>query len=110
MWKNTPNYNSNIHFWPLGALGGGLGGPKSSGWCGRVLPTPDEFFLLPRLSFGHKNILREGMRVIFDITLLIIVLSPHPTIEISDNQGLQQQFFFILQLNVKVDKCTLVAP
>ena len=33
------------------------------------------------------------MRVIFDITLLIIVLSPHPTIEISDNQGLLQQFF-----------------
>ena len=33
------------------------------------------------------------MRVIFDITLLIIVLSPHPTIEISNNQGLLQQFF-----------------
>ena len=48
------------------------------------------------------------MRVIFDITLLIIVLSPHPTIEISDNQGLLQQKNFILQLFVKVNKCTLV--
>ena len=48
------------------------------------------------------------MRVIFDITLLIIVLSPHPTIEISNNQGLLQQFFFILQFIVKVYKCTLV--
>ena len=60
--------------------GGGLGGPKSSGGVVGYFPPPMNSFLLPRLSFGHKNILREGMRVIFDITLLIIVLSPHPTI------------------------------
>ena len=26
MHENTPNYNSNMHFWPLGSLGGPLGG------------------------------------------------------------------------------------
>ena len=26
MHQNTPNYNSNIHFWPPGFLGGALGG------------------------------------------------------------------------------------
>ena len=26
MHHNAPNYNSNIHFWPLGLLGGTLGG------------------------------------------------------------------------------------
>ena len=31
MQKNTTNYNSNIHFWQLVSLGGGLGGSKSSG-------------------------------------------------------------------------------
>ena len=50
MQKNTPNYNSNIHFWPLWALGGALGGQKSSGGGGRVLPTPHEiFFEFPAL-------------------------------------------------------------
>ena len=53
---------------------------------------PPMIFFIPRLSFGLKNILREGMSV-FGITLLIIELSPHPTIEISDNHGLLQQFF-----------------
>ena len=32
MHENTPNYNSNIHFWPLGSLGGALRGSKSG--CG----------------------------------------------------------------------------
>ena len=57
------------------------------------------FFLIPRLSFGHKNILREGMRVIFDITRLIIVLSPHPIIEISDNQGLSYYNYLLKLIN-----------
>ena len=43
------------------------------------------------------------MRVIFDITLLIIVLSPPPY-----HWDLRQPGSFILQLFVKVNKCTLV--
>ena len=33
MHKNTPNYNSNIHFCPLGSLGGPLGG-QNGFWAG----------------------------------------------------------------------------
>ena len=40
------------------------------------LPTPDDFFLNSQAQ-GHKNILREVMRVLFDITLI----SPHPNQE-----------------------------
>ena len=32
MHKNTHNFNSNIHFWPLGSLGGPLGG-QSGFWA-----------------------------------------------------------------------------
>ena len=54
---------------------GGLGGSKSSGGGGRVFPAPVEIFSkFSWLSFGHKNILRGVVRVIFDFTLL----SPHP--------------------------------
>ena len=28
MHENTPNYISNMHFWPLGSRGGALGGSK----------------------------------------------------------------------------------
>ena len=77
--------------------GGGLGRPKSSGGGGRVLPTPDEiFFWIPSLSFGHKNILRVVMRVIFDITLL----SPHPIYVDIDcpSSNIYYQLFYIIFL------------
>ena len=77
MQKNTTNYNSNIHFWPLVSLGGALGGQNLQGGGGRVFPAPVEIFSkFSWLSFGHKNILRGVVRVIFDFTLL----SPHPTL------------------------------
>ena len=44
MQKNTPNYNSNIHFWPLGALGGALADQNLQGGVVGHFPTPNEFF------------------------------------------------------------------
>ena len=44
MQKNTPNYNSNIHFWPLGALGGALADQNPQGGVVGHFPTPNEFF------------------------------------------------------------------
>ena len=78
MQKNTPNYNSNIHFWPLWALGGALGGPKSSRGGGRAFLTPSgTFFWLPWPSLGHKNTVRVLVKLVYDNPHL----SPHPTIE-----------------------------
>ena len=45
MQKNTTNYNSNIHFWPLVSLGGALEGQNLQG--GEVVgyfPRPLKFF------------------------------------------------------------------
>ena len=44
MQKNTPNYNSNIHFWPLWALGGPLAGKNLQGGVVGYFPPPMKFF------------------------------------------------------------------
>ena len=44
MQKNTPNYNSNIHFWPLWALGGRLAGQNLQGGVVGYFPPPMIFF------------------------------------------------------------------
>ena len=78
MWKNTPNYNSNIHFWPLESLGGGLRGSKSSRRGGRAFLTPSgTFFWLPWPSLGHKNTVRVLVKLVFDNPHL----SPHPNLD-----------------------------
>ena len=56
---------------------GGPWGVKIFRGGGRVFPAPVEIFSkFSWLSFGHKNILRGVVRVIFDFTLL----SPHPSL------------------------------
>ena len=85
MHQNTPNYNSNTHFGVLGLPWGAWGGQNLQGG-GRAFPTPEEFLKKnPWLSFGHKNILREVVRVFFYFTLL----SPHPNtaFHVADNDN-----------------------
>ena len=75
--KKYPKLYSKHPFWSTWMPWGGLQGSKSSRGGDRAFPTPDEIFSkIPWLCFGHKNILRGVVRVIFDFTLL----SPHPII------------------------------
>ena len=98
MQKNTTNYNSNIHFWPLVSLGGALGGQNLQRGVVGYFPPPLKFFSkFSWLSFGHKNILRGVVRVNFDFTLL----SPHPNgrpkySDIGGSTSISDAFFFLL--------------
>ena len=58
MHKNTPNYNSNIHFGPLGSLGGALGGSKwFLGWSGGFSEARALFFSSKCLVLVHYKVL-----------------------------------------------------
>ena len=56
MLKNTPNYNSNIHFWPLGALGGALAGQNLQGGVVGYFPPPETIFFG---LYGKVMVLRK---------------------------------------------------
>ena len=56
MHKNTPNHNPNIHFWPLGSLGGALGGTKwFLGWSGGFFGSESVGFFLNVLYWSSTK-------------------------------------------------------
>ena len=56
MLKNTPKYNSNIHFWTLGGTGGALAGQNLQGGVVGYFPPPETIFFG---LYGKVMVLRK---------------------------------------------------
>ena len=65
MYQNTPYYDPNIHFEPLGLLGGSLGGQNLQGRVGGGFSEATALVFFPNVLYRSIKEVLDGFLMIF---------------------------------------------